>query len=178
MAFQYIYVNAFYTKFPKTVDFAKICNYTKWKKEKSFMKSTGIVRRVDELGRIVMPVELRRSLNIEIKDPMEIYVDENMICLKKYEIKCMFCESQLDLIDFNDAKICSVCLEKIKNLNIWATFFFFYICMLITLLLVFFHNYSPQRPSGRYFSAINFTVRNIFVISDSRKFLDTAKKKG
>ena len=118
MAFQYISVNAYYTKFPKTVDFTKICNYTEQRKEKYFMKSTGIVRRVDELGRIVMPVELRRSLNIEIKDPIEIYVDENMICLKKYEIKCMFCENQIGLVDFKDAKICSACLEKIKNLTI------------------------------------------------------------
>ncbi len=82
------------------------------------MKSTGIVRRVDELGRIVMPVELRRSLNIEIKDPMEILVEGNTICLRKYEIKCVFCENEIGLVDFNNAKICSACLEKIKKLNI------------------------------------------------------------
>ena len=49
------------------------------------MKATGIVRKVDELGRIVLPIELRRTLNIEIKDPIEIFVDEDYILLKKYE---------------------------------------------------------------------------------------------
>ena len=49
------------------------------------MKATGIVRKVDELGRIVLPIELRRTLNIEIKDPLEIYVDGESIMLKKYQ---------------------------------------------------------------------------------------------
>ena len=49
------------------------------------MKSTGIVRKVDELGRIVIPIELRRMMNIDIKDPLEVYVDDNKIVLKKYQ---------------------------------------------------------------------------------------------
>ncbi|MCL2322585.1 MAG: AbrB/MazE/SpoVT family DNA-binding domain-containing protein, partial [Oscillospiraceae bacterium] len=53
------------------------------------MKSTGIVRKVDELGRIVLPIELRRTLNIEIKDALEIYVDGDQIILKKYEPACV-----------------------------------------------------------------------------------------
>ena len=57
------------------------------------MKATGIVRKVDELGRIVLPIELRRTLNIEIKDPIEIFVDEDYILLKKYEPCCIFCGS-------------------------------------------------------------------------------------
>ncbi|MCG8482598.1 MAG: AbrB/MazE/SpoVT family DNA-binding domain-containing protein, partial [Clostridia bacterium] len=55
------------------------------------MKATGIVRKVDELGRVVLPIELRRNLNIEIKDPLEIYVDGEMIILKKYAPACIFC---------------------------------------------------------------------------------------
>ena len=57
------------------------------------MKSTGIVRKVDELGRIVLPIELRRTMNIDVKDAMEIYVDGDQIVLKKYEPSCIFCGS-------------------------------------------------------------------------------------
>lgn len=49
------------------------------------MKSTGIVRKVDELGRIVIPAELRRTMKIDIADPVEIFVDEGSIILRKYE---------------------------------------------------------------------------------------------
>ena len=59
------------------------------------MKSTGIVRRVDELGRIVLPIEMRRTLDIAEKDALEIYVDGNHIILKKYEPACIFCNSAL-----------------------------------------------------------------------------------
>ena len=55
------------------------------------MKSTGIVRKVDELGRIVLPIELRRTLDIAEKDSIEIYVDGSSIILKKYEPTCVFC---------------------------------------------------------------------------------------
>ena len=55
------------------------------------MKSVGIVRKVDELGRIVIPVELRRKFGIDIKDSMEIYTEDNCIILKKYEPSCIFC---------------------------------------------------------------------------------------
>ena len=57
------------------------------------MKSTGIVRKVDELGRIVLPIELRRTLDIAEKDSLEIYVDESAIVLKKYEPACIFCSN-------------------------------------------------------------------------------------
>lgn len=57
------------------------------------MKSTGIVRRVDELGRVVIPIELRNKFGITEKDPMEIYVDGSSIILKKYEPNCIFCGS-------------------------------------------------------------------------------------
>ena len=58
------------------------------------MKSTGIVRKVDELGRIVLPVELRRTMDIAEKDPLEIYVDGNSIVLRKYRPSCIFCDSK------------------------------------------------------------------------------------
>ncbi|MDV2583264.1 AbrB/MazE/SpoVT family DNA-binding domain-containing protein [Alkalibacillus haloalkaliphilus] len=49
------------------------------------MKSTGIVRKVDELGRVVIPIELRRTLDINVKDALEIYVDDDQIVLQKYQ---------------------------------------------------------------------------------------------
>ena len=58
------------------------------------MKSTGIVRKVDELGRVVLPIELRRTLDIAEKDALEIYVDESSIILKKYEPACIFCDNE------------------------------------------------------------------------------------
>ena len=80
------------------------------------MKSTGIVRKVDELGRIVLPIELRRTLDIEIKDSLEIYVDDSRIILKKYEPTCIFCGEGNDIINYQDKNICKGCLEKIKNI--------------------------------------------------------------
>ena len=64
------------------------------------MKSTGIVRRVDELGRIVLPAELRRTLDISVKDQMEIFVDGNAVVLKKYAPTCIFCDSAKDVSVF------------------------------------------------------------------------------
>ena len=61
------------------------------------MKSTGIVRKVDELGRVVLPIELRRTLNISYKDSLEIFTDNNMVVLRKYEPSCIFCGSRVRL---------------------------------------------------------------------------------
>ncbi len=79
------------------------------------MKSTGIVRKVDELGRVVIPKELRKTLDIAEKDGMEIYVDGNAIILKKYEPSCIFCGSGTDVFSFKGRNICSRCLEEIKK---------------------------------------------------------------
>lgn len=68
------------------------------------MKSTGIVRKVDELGRVVLPIELRRNMGIEIKDSLEIFVEENTIILKKYEPADIFTGSMDDLIDYKGKK--------------------------------------------------------------------------
>ncbi len=69
------------------------------------MKSTGIVRKVDELGRVVLPIELRRNMGIEIKDSLEIFVEDNMIVLKKYEPADIFTGSMDDLIDYRGKKV-------------------------------------------------------------------------
>ena len=77
------------------------------------MKSTGIVRRVDELGRVVIPIELRNKFGITEKDPMEIYVDGSSIILKKYEPNCIFRGSSKKLIDHNGRLFCEKSAEKI-----------------------------------------------------------------
>ena len=79
------------------------------------VKSTGIVRKVDELGRIVLPIELRRTLDIAEKDPLEIYVDGSAIVLKKYRPTCIFCDGSKDIINFKGKNICPKCLKELKN---------------------------------------------------------------
>ena len=81
------------------------------------MKSTGIVRKVDELGRVVLPIELRRSLDIEEKDALEIYVDGNSVILKKYEPDCIFCGNARDVVNFKGKNICSTCLKDMKKVS-------------------------------------------------------------
>lgn len=75
------------------------------------MKSTGIVRKVDELGRIVLPVELRRTLNIEVKDSLEIYVENSRIILQKYEPTCILCGASADLVSIHSKCICKGCAK-------------------------------------------------------------------
>ena len=79
------------------------------------MKSTGVVRRVDELGRIVIPIELRRTLDIAEKDALEIYVDGEQIILKKYEPACIFCGEGKDVINYKGKNICKNCLNEIRK---------------------------------------------------------------
>lgn len=79
------------------------------------MKSTGIVRKVDELGRIVIPIELRRTLSVDIKDALEIFVEGNTIILKKYEPACIFCGESRDVIDYRGKKICPECMTELKK---------------------------------------------------------------
>ena len=79
------------------------------------MKATGIVRKVDELGRVVIPIELRNKFNIKVKDPIEIFVDDNSIILQKYEPNCIFCGNSKKLMKYNDKMICHKCAEKIKK---------------------------------------------------------------
>ena len=79
------------------------------------MKSTGIVRKVDELGRIVLPIELRRTLDIAEKDSLEIYVDGASIVLKKYQPACIFCDDAKDVVSYKGKNICAKCLKEPKE---------------------------------------------------------------
>ena len=81
------------------------------------MKSTGIVRNLDKLGRVVISKEIRKKLNIEQKDPIEIFIEGNSIVLKKYENGCIFCNNSKDLQLYKEKLICKKCLEKISNLK-------------------------------------------------------------
>ena len=80
------------------------------------MKSTGIVRKVDELGRIVLPVELRRTLNIAERDALEIYTDGGSIVLKKYEPSCVFCGDTRGVTSYMGKNICANCMKELKKL--------------------------------------------------------------
>ena len=80
------------------------------------MKATGITRKIDELGRIVLPVELRRKLNLLERDAMEIYVEGRSIILKKHEISCVFCGSSFNVTPYMEKNICPACLSYIKNM--------------------------------------------------------------
>ena len=79
------------------------------------MKSTGIIRRVDELGRVVIPIELRNKFGIAEKDPIEIYVEGSNIILKKHEPNCIFCGNSTDVFTFKGRNICPHCLEELKK---------------------------------------------------------------
>ncbi len=79
------------------------------------MKSTGIVRKVDELGRIVLPIELRRTLDIMERDALEIYVDGEAIVLRKYEPSCIFCGDARNVVSFRGKNICPNCIRELKK---------------------------------------------------------------
>lgn len=81
------------------------------------MKSTGIVRKVDELGRVVIPIELRRTMNIQEKDALEIFVDGERIILKKYEPACVFCGNADSMRNIMGKNICMDCLSSIKSMK-------------------------------------------------------------
>ena len=80
------------------------------------MKSTGIVRKVDELGRIVLPIELRRTLDIAERDELEIYLDDDKFVLKKYEPSCIFCGSSCGLVTYHGRNVCMECIENMNNI--------------------------------------------------------------
>lgn len=84
-----------------------------WRK----MKATGIVRKFDENGRFVLPMELRKKLRLNTQDDaLEIFVEDDMIILRKYEPSCVFCAGMEELIGFKDKKVCRKCAEKINIL--------------------------------------------------------------
>lgn len=79
------------------------------------MKSTGIIRQIDQMGRIVLPAELRRSMGLETSDTMEIFVDGESIILKKYHPSCVFCDRSEEVARFKGKIICSKCLRLLKD---------------------------------------------------------------
>ena len=82
------------------------------------MKSLGIVRKVDKLGRIVLPIETRKRLDLGPKDTVEIFVEKDRVVLKKYEPCCIFCGDADDVIMYKDKRICRSCLEELKKTDI------------------------------------------------------------
>ena len=81
------------------------------------MKATGIVRRVDELGRVVIPIEIRNKFDIFERDQIEIFVDGSSIILKKFEPNCVFCGNTENLLKYKDKKICEKCSKEIFQLK-------------------------------------------------------------
>lgn len=78
------------------------------------MKSTGIIRKVDDLGRIVLPIELRRTLDIAERDELEIYMENDRIILQKYEPSCIFCGSARSLVTHERKNVCQACIRKMS----------------------------------------------------------------
>lgn len=81
------------------------------------MTSTGIVRKIDSLGRVVLPIELRRSFDIDKEDPVEIFVEDNYIMLKKYQPSCIFCNDAKSIVTYKGKNVCEKCLAEIKTRN-------------------------------------------------------------
>lgn len=81
------------------------------------MKSTGMVRKIDELGRLVMPAEIRQTLGLQVRDAMEIFVDGDRVILQKYQPSCIFCANADNLVLFEGKRICPDCLAKLKELR-------------------------------------------------------------
>ena len=80
------------------------------------MKATGIARPVDPLGRVVIPVELRRNLDIKTDDLLEVFVEGEYIMLKKFEPKCIFCGSIEAVVEVRGKNVCKACIEEMKNI--------------------------------------------------------------
>ncbi len=79
------------------------------------MKSTGIVRKIDELGRIVLPIEIRNTMDIKSRDAIEIFTDDDKIILKKYEPACTFCGNADNVVFYRNKLICRDCLENLRS---------------------------------------------------------------
>lgn len=79
------------------------------------MKKSGIVRKLDDLGRVVIPVEMRRQLNISEKDALEIYLEDEAIVICKHHLECIFCGSVRDVKQFKGRNVCAMCIESLKD---------------------------------------------------------------
>ncbi len=79
------------------------------------MKSTGVVRKLDNLGRIVIPIELRKTMGIAIKDTLEIFTEGDEIILKKYQPGCIFCNDARNVKLFKGKMVCEKCMNEMKK---------------------------------------------------------------
>ncbi len=79
------------------------------------MKSTGVVRKLDDLGRIVIPIELRRTMDIGLRDTLEIFTEDDKIVLKKYHPSCIFCNDAREVISYKGKLVCKKCLEEMRK---------------------------------------------------------------
>ena len=79
------------------------------------MKDTGIVRNIDEMGRLVLPKEMRRKMGIESGDEIEFYADDDRIILRKYQPCCFFCGGETMLVDYKGKRLCAECVAQIKK---------------------------------------------------------------
>ena len=79
------------------------------------MKSTGVVRQLDSLGRIVLPIELRRTMDIGVKDMVEIFVEDDRVVLKKYHPACIFCGDARDVASYKGKLVCKTCLNELAK---------------------------------------------------------------
>ncbi len=79
------------------------------------MTSTGIVRRIDSVGRFVLPIELRRTLEIADNDSLEVFIEDNTIILKKYQPACIFCGNARNVNNYKGKNICTACLQELKE---------------------------------------------------------------
>ena len=79
------------------------------------MKATGVTRKIDELGRVVLPIALRRTMNIEEKDALEFFVDGERIILKKHEPACIFCGNAEDVVNYKGKNICRKCVGELRK---------------------------------------------------------------
>jgi transcriptional pleiotropic regulator of transition state genes len=85
--------------------------------EQEYMKKVGIIRKVDELGRVVLPVEMRRTLGIEERDPLEIAMEGEMVVLRKVQSSCVFCGGRRDLLEFSSKWVCCDCRKELSLLE-------------------------------------------------------------
>lgn len=82
------------------------------------MKSTGIIRGLDNMGRVVIPKEIRKFLDMtEGEDAIEIYMQDDCIVLKKHKPSCIFCSAEEDCIEFENQTVCKNCIEKMQMIN-------------------------------------------------------------
>ena len=79
------------------------------------MQSLGIVRRVDALGRVVLPMELRKQLELETGDALEIFTEDNKVILKKYQPACIFCGNARDISSYKERNVCESCAREIAR---------------------------------------------------------------